>query len=441
MNSEVVIEETYMRNKILSAVLILSCLLVIISLVACSGKQSANTSGTTKNSQSMGTPPNGQILPGTSGIAPGANILPSGTPAGNSNNSDKNNIAQNQTVIVVGSGTVAINNYANLYFGSAGRIASISVKQGDRVTKGTILTQLDTGSLKAAVYQAQVSLDQAKLAQAQCKLALTQAKSSVATAQYNLDKTNAVSDIKDAITDDRLAVKAIEVNMKQALATGDSAAVTAYNQNMSTYQNDLTALQKKLNTLLSQAPYTAADQAVYINGQKYDRLTVEDVQIKQLAVESAELSVNYAQLNLDNSQDAITLTQANLDLARQQLDQATITAPFDGLAANVNQNVGDYVASPSQLQNPIIYLIDSNSMEIKININELDIPSVKVGMKATVNLNAFPNKKLDGQITTISPVSTVQGGVVNYMVTITFSVPAGMDVRVGMKGSASISTS
>ena len=426
-----------MRNKIVSTILILSCLLVIVSLVACSGKQSASTGG----SQNMGAPPNGQISPGASGIPSGTNVLPSGTPPGNSNNINKNNIAQNQTVTVVGSGPVTVDNYANLYFGSAGRIASIGVKQGDRVTKGKVLAQLDTGSLKAAVYQAQVSLDQARLAQAQYKLALTQAKSSLATAQYNLDKTNAVSDIKDSITDDQLAIKTTEVNMKQALATGDSAAVTAYNQNMSTYQNDLTALQKKLNTLLSQAPYTSADQAVYINGQKYDRLTVEDVQIKQLAVESAELSVNSAQLNLDNSQDTITLTQANLDLARQQLDQATITAPFDGLVANVNQNVGDYIAAPSQLQNPIIYLIDSNSMEIKININELDIPSVKVGMKATVNLNAFPNKKLEGQITTISPVSTVQGGVVNYVVTITFSVPAGMDVRVGMKGSASIPTS
>ena len=67
------------------------------------------------------------------------------------------------------------------------------------------------------------------------------------------------------------------------------------------------------------------------------------------------------------------------------------------------------------------------------------MPKVKIGQKAGVSIDAFSGVKLDGQVAAISPSPTVQGGIVDYQVTIAFSVPSNTDVKIGMDGSAMIS--
>ena len=329
------------------------------------------------------------------------------------------------TKTVNGTGVISVATYANLYFGTAGQIKTISVKQGDTVTKGTVLAKLDTINLELAVAQAKVNLDQAKLAQ-------TQGQSALQTAQFNLDKTQAISDIKDAITSDEWALKIAQVNIKQAGSAPDTS-IASLNQYTADIQKSIKISTDKLTALLNTTQY--ADVKAYYTSitvlQQYDLLTIQDIQMKQLAVVSA-------QQTLDKSQDVINQAQKSLDLAQTQLDQATIIAPFDGLIATVNQNERDIISAPAQSQRPIIYMIDPSTMQLNIGVNELDMPKVSLNQKAAINLDAFPGVKLSGQVSTISPLPTVQGGIVDYTVTITFSVPSNIVVRVGMNGSAAI---
>jgi HlyD family secretion protein len=334
-------------------------------------------------------------------------------------------IPASQAATVKGSGTITVERYANLYFGTAGQIAVMNVKVGDQVKKDAVLARLDTTSLEAAVAQATVNLDTAKLAQ-------IQAKSNLVTAQFNLDKTKAVSEIKDLIAGDQMSINTINVNMQTALAAGDSSSATALSSNLAAIQKDLKAQQDKLSKLLSQDPYTSADQAIYINGQKYDRLTVLDAQSKQLAID-------IAQQTLDRSQDTINQTQKALDVARLQLSQAAITAPFDGVVATVNQNAGDMVSAPSAAGKAIIYIIDPGTMQLVIGVNELDMPKVKLGQSATIALDAYPGSKINGKVAAIAPLPTVQAGITDYNVTITFAAPSNVDVRIGLNASAAIS--
>ena len=395
--------------------LILSGMVVMMILAGCSSTQSNSLTNTPSSSQHA-SPSNisSQQSPGSIPASNGTGSAAQPT----------NTLPDTQANTISGAGTVTIAAYANLYFGSAGQIATINVKEGDHVAKGTVLAELDTTSLEATLTQAMVNLDQAKLAQ-------TQAKSNLVTAQFNLDKTKSVSDIKDALTDDQLAIKDIEVNLNQAQATGDTSSLKALNQNLAGYEKDLQMQQDTLTKLLSQDLNTSSDSATYINGQKYDRLTVEDIQNKQIAVDLAQQTV-------DKSQDTIDQAQENINVAQQQLSLATITAPFDGLVATVNQNAGDIISAPSQSQHPIIYMIDPSTMEISIGVNELDIPQLKIGKKAVINIFAYPNTKLDGTVTAISPTPVVQGGITDYSVTFTFPIPSSIDVRVGMNGTASI---
>jgi HlyD family secretion protein len=401
-----------MENKLKIAALILLSLFIIASLVACGGTQSSLPTNTQPVARSTNLP-NAQYQRGANPTSQAGGIGTITQPT--------NILPNNQANTVSGDGTTTVATYANLYFGTAGQIETLSVNQGDHVTKGTVLAKLDTTSLEPALAQATVAMDQAKLAQ-------TQANTNLQTAQFNLDKVQAVSNIEDAITTLQQQIitsrVASQVNMAQAQASSNSAS-TSYEKNIAVYQ-------RMLATLLSTAEYSGANALTYnVMGQTYDRLTVEDARSKELAVELAQQTLN-------QSQDAIDLAQKNLNLAQEQLDQATIIAPFDGIVASVNQDEGDIIPAPAQSQHPIIYLIDPSTMEINIQVNELDMANVSLNQKASISIDAFPDAKLEGQVTVISPVPTVQGGIADYTVTITFSVPANIGVRVGMNGTATI---
>jgi HlyD family secretion protein len=404
----------FMTRKMGMLALILIGILAVVSLVACSRAQSS-------------TPPAGASPSPNGPASANGGPPPGGAPGGPPVAQSTLNVPVIPAKLVSGAGTVEVATDANLYFGTAGQIITLNAKEGDRVTKGTVLAKLDTAGLEASLALARVALNQARLNQ-------LQANSNLATAQFNLDKVQAVSDVKDAITNDEWTIKVAEVNRKQALLTGDSDGSSALNKYIADIQKELIKHKDQLSDLLSGDEYKGSKALNYdINGQTYDRLTVEDAHLKQLAVEMA-------QQTLDQSQDSINLAQKNLDLIVKQLDQATITAPFDCQIARVNQSAGDYVAAPSQSQHPIFYIIDPASLQLVIGVNELDMPKIKVGQKSTVSIDAFPAAKLNGQVAAISPLPTLQGLIVEYEVTIDFDVPSDITVRTGMNAAAAIAS-
>ena len=110
------------------------------------------------------------------------------------------------------------------------------------------------------------------------------------------------------------------------------------------------------------------------------------------------------------------MDSAKLSLAdaQEQLANAVIYAPFSGRIAEVNVAVGDQVTSSTV----VIRLIDPNLMETNIAVSEMDVYQINVGDKATVELNAVSSVKLPAKVASISPVATIQSGVVNYSVNV-----------------------
>lgn len=381
--------------------------LSLVSFVACSGAQPAAQTP----SPSAATPGAPQAKSPSTG--PSAARQPSSTP--------QSAAPASQTITVSGSGNIAVSSYANLYFGTGGKIEKINVQKGDLVSKGKVLAKLDITSLELAISQAKVTLDQAKLAQAQ-------AVTSLESAKFTLDKTKAVSDIMNAITEAEWELKIIEMRFQEASKTDTSG-------NTSTYLNDASrsakakkdALNKTLSDLLGKAEYSGIYDP---RGQKYDRLIVADVRMKELLVESAQLTI-------DKSQDTIDQAQKSMEMAQKQLNDATISAPFDGIVGTLDVKEGDVVSGPTA-QKPIIYLIDPTTMQVAIGVNELDVPKVSAGQIAVVKVDAFPGTKLEGRVTAISPLPNIQGGVVYYDVTVVFNVPPLIGIKIGMNATAEI---
>ena len=86
--------------------------------------------------------------------------------------------------------------------------------------------------------------------------------------------------------------------------------------------------------------------------------------------------------------------QSALDLANAMLADNTITAPFDGTVASVNVEIGENVAPLK----PVIRLINTKGMAVKISVPENEIGKVQVGDTAEVVIPALGDKRLNGKV-------------------------------------------
>lgn len=111
-----------------------------------------------------------------------------------------------------------------------------------------------------------------------------------------------------------------------------------------------------------------------------------------------------------------------------------LTSPIDGTVTAVNITAGEQAKSGSEL----FVINDYQKLSVKIQVDELDIPSVTKGMKANVQVDAFPDQTFEGVVSDIANEGVASGGVSLFDVTIALNNSEG--VRVGMSAEATIIT-
>jgi HlyD family secretion protein len=284
------------------------------------------------------------------------------------------------SVIVSGSGNITVSQDASLAFGTGGKVEAVYVKAGDEVSQGDVLARLDTGLLELSLAQAELAL---------------------ASAEYNLDKTQ-------------------QIYTEPDLATA-RAAVTQAKQ----YRD-------------------------YVQTMLDDADTVEEMDYWGNELHQAEVNVAAAEQRLADmlaggDSAEVTLRRLEVAAARQalaqaqkDLDEATITAPFAGIVGAVYVEEGDIIPPPTMAPTVAIYFITPTTLELKAEVDEIDIPQVEVGQDVVVEVDAIADELFEGTVTSISPVPMIQTGLVLYEVTISLTVPADAGVMVGMSATADI---
>lgn len=101
----------------------------------------------------------------------------------------------------------------------------------------------------------------------------------------------------------------------------------------------------------------------------------------------------------------IDVSRARIAVAQAALDRTRLIAPFDGIIAEVNGELGEFVTpSPIGIPTPpAIDLIDRSCLYVEAPIDEVDAPEIKVGMPANISLDAFGKKYFKGKVRQIAP--------------------------------------
>jgi HlyD family secretion protein len=105
------------------------------------------------------------------------------------------------------------------------------------------------------------------------------------------------------------------------------------------------------------------------------------------------------------AEDAARVSEARVDVTRALLEKTQLFAPFAGVIAEINGEIGEFVTpSPVGIPTPpTIDLIDATCLYVSAPIDEVDAPRVAAGLPARISLDAFPDEVFPGHVRRVAP--------------------------------------
>jgi HlyD family secretion protein len=102
---------------------------------------------------------------------------------------------------------------------------------------------------------------------------------------------------------------------------------------------------------------------------------------------------------------AAQVSRDRVRVAQAERDRTLLRAPFDGVIAEVNGELGEFITpSPPGIPTPpAVDLIDDSCLYVSAPIDEVDAPGVRLGMPVCVSLDAFAGRRCNGRVRRIAP--------------------------------------
>ncbi|WP_455211076.1 efflux RND transporter periplasmic adaptor subunit [Kaarinaea lacus] len=103
--------------------------------------------------------------------------------------------------------------------------------------------------------------------------------------------------------------------------------------------------------------------------------------------------------------DSAKVADAQVHVIQVALDKTILRAPFSGIVAEVNGEVGEFVTpSPVGIPTlPAVDLIDNTCIYVAAPIDEVDAPAIKAGMPTRITLDAFKQHPFPGKVRRVAP--------------------------------------
>ncbi|MGD0753965.1 MAG: efflux RND transporter periplasmic adaptor subunit [Bacteroidales bacterium] len=155
----------------------------------------------------------------------------------------------------------------------------------------------------------------------------------------------------------------------------------------------------------AEAQFTQADLSYKRNKQLFDQQTISKSDFEQ-----AEATYNVAKAELDAAKFAITSAEASLKDANENLIKTSIYAPMTGTVSMLLVELGERVAGTNLMAGTeLLRVADLSRMEAQVQVNENDIPRVKLGDTAEIEVDAYLDQKFKGIVTEIANSAKTTG--------------------------------
>ena len=359
-----------------------------------------------------------------------------------------------------------------------GEVLTADFEVGDTVEKGDVLYTIDSSDVISGVEKAALNLNQAQRSYddaVDAQYIRTDIGGTVASFKVRVGDVVTAGQEVAAIRDDTTLLLSLEFPAADAanFTVGQSAEVlldSTFEAIGGTVQSvsgadtlssgnllvrTVTIAVKNTGNLTAAQAATATVNGVSaLSSARFSYQREQTVTAQQNGIvsalcvkEGAQVSADTALIQLSgdnltkqmqNASDSLRSAELSVEDTQKQVDDYTITAPISGTIISKDVKVGDTVGTSASAVETMCVIYDMSYLEMTLNVDELEILSIKEGQEATITADAIPNQTFRGVVTSVSKSGTTTGGTTTYPVTIRIDEMG--DLLPGMNATAEIVT-
>ena len=170
---------------------------------------------------------------------------------------------------------------------------------------------------------------------------------------------------------------------------------------------------------------TLGDLRVNLANAERERRRMEDLwkdgAMSEQALDQARTTVESLRARIALVQEQVRAGEARIQVAQEDLDNTIVRAPFAGIVVSKDAQRGEMVSPISAgggfTRTGIATIVDMNSLEIEVDVNESYIARVKPGRPVTAVLNAYPDWQIPAKVRTVIPTADRQKATVKVRAT------------------------
>ena len=158
-----------------------------------------------------------------------------------------------------------------------------------------------------------------------------------------------------------------------------------------------------------------ADRQYQRQKQLYQEKVISKLEFEQSENTYLTAKADYAaaQQSIKSGQAAVASAKASLSRANKDLGRTSVFAPMSGIVSLLNVKKGERVVGNSMMAGTeMLRIADMRVIEVRVDVGENDIPKVKIGDTALVEVDAYSKRKFKGVVTQISSSSRGTGGAI-----------------------------
>jgi RND family efflux transporter MFP subunit len=241
---------------------------------------------------------------------------------------------------------------------------------------------------------------------------------SVAAASSVLDASGYVVARRQATVSSKLTGKVEEVLVEEGMRVEKDQIVARLDDATQQAQLELAMAQA------SASRATLAELEANLRAARLERDRLRDLRQRELtsaaSLDSAEAVYDALAAKLETGKENVDVAMKNVALAQDALDNMTIRAPFGGMVVSKNAQPGEMISPVSAgggfTRTGICTIVDMDSLEIEVDVNEAYIQRVKSGQRVSATLDAYPEWQIPAEVIAIVPTADRQKATVRVRI-------------------------
>lgn len=241
---------------------------------------------------------------------------------------------------------------------------------------------------------------------------------SIAASNSVLDASGYVVARRQATASSKITGKVVEVYVEEGMVVTEGQVVARLDD--ATQQAQLSLA--KAQTAAARAGLTEIEAQVRNASKNLDRL--RDLARRDLtskaSLDAAEATFDELTARLETGRENVIVAEKNVAIVEDALSNTIIRAPFGGIVVSKNAQPGEMISPVSAgggfTRTGICTIIDTDSLEVEVDVNEAYIQRVKPGQRVSAVLDAYPDWRIPSEVIAIVPTADRQKATVRVRI-------------------------